>query len=518
MLISINKLQVYLHPAAKKSIMKSYVFLFVTLLCGSIIFVGTSDNKDKPATSVRPITDIIECQSNAFYSPPPISNEEFQRRFGLEPMKTRKNVNALTQAEINAIKVGLLKMKALPYTNPTSFGYQTAIHGTNLPDNLQSWNTCHRAGEGVFFLAWHRMYLYFFERILRHKSGRADLTLPYWDYLTDPVLPAAYRENSPGNPLYMTRNAAINGGGALPASIITAFNNSMAIVPYYTFQSNLNSGPHGSVHTSVNGAMAIVNTAAVDPVFWLHHSEIDRLWEVWRAMCNGRANPVDATWLNKSYVFFDEFGNQVSLTGSQVVEISAQLNYRYDDLPSFPGCPPARPAVVRRDILITRESAVQLNGKRQKADFARESSTQIDSFIRRNNREAFNFSDASTSERLIMTFEGLAVRQMPEGVVEVYINQPDGQTPDFRSIHFVGLLDLFSAEHHTNHHFTNNPADEVELDATKVAEALGLNLNSLRNASVSFYVRGATLNRIEVGTDAEFSIRRIKFSLERSGN
>lgn len=497
--------------------MKSFILLFVTLVSG-IFIVNTVEQKDRAASPARPIADIIECQSVSFYNPPPLSNEEFRLRYGMEAMKTRKNVNLLTQAEINAIKVGLLKMKALPYTNPTSFLYQTAIHGTNLPDNLQSWNTCHRAGEGVFFLAWHRMYLYFFERILRHKSGRADLTLPYWDYMTDPVLPAAYRENSPGNPLYMTRNAAINGGGALPASIITAFNNSLALIPYYTFQSNLNSGPHGSVHTSVNGAMAIVNTAAVDPVFWLHHSEIDRLWEVWRAMCNGRANPIDATWLDKSYVFFDEFGNQVSLTGSQVVEISSQLNYKYDDLPPFPGCAPARPMAVRRDILLTKESEVQFKGKRQKAEFTRERTSQIDSFITTNNRDYFNFSDANSSERLIMTFEGLAVREMPEGVVEVYLNQPDGQTPDYRNINFVGLLDLFSAEHHRNHHLTDLPADEVELDATKAAAALGLTLNSLRDASVSFYVRGVTLNRVEVGTDAEFSIRRIRFSVERAGN
>lgn len=499
--------------------MKNFILLFVTMLSGIYMFVNTQEKKDKTASVKRPVADIIECQSASFYTPPPISNEEFKRRFGMEEMKIRKNVNSLTQAEINAIKVGLLKMKALPYTNPTSFLYQTAIHGTTLPDNLQSWNTCHRAGEGLFFFAWHRMYLYFFERILRHKSGRADLTLPYWNYLTDPVLPAPYRENSPGNPLYMTRNAAINGGGALPASIITAFNNSLALIPYYTFQSNLNSGPHGSVHTTVNGAMAVVNTAAVDPVFWLHHSEIDRLWEVWRAMCNGRANPTDATWLNKSYVFFDEFGNQVTLTGSQVVEISSQLNYKYDDLPPFGGCPASRPVAMGRQTLITKETAVQLNGKKQKAEFARERSSQIDSFIRQNNRNRFNFSDNNDiSERLVITFEGLAVRQMPEGVVEVYLNQPDGQTPDYNSNHFVGLLDLFSAEHHTRNHLTELPEDEVELDATKAAQALGISPEDLRNATVSFYVRGAMLNRIEVGTTAQISIRRIKFSVERYGN
>jgi tyrosinase len=264
--------------------------------------------------------------------------------------------------------------------------------------------------------------------------------------------------------------------------------------------------------------MAVVNTAAVDPVFWLHHSEIDRLWEVWRAMCGGRANPTDATWLTKSYTFFDEFGNPVTLTGSQVVEISSQLNYKYDDLPPFAGCPASRPVLLGRETLITKETAVQLNGRKQKAEFAGEASNQIDSFIRRNNRNNFEFSNRQITERVSISFEGLTIQQMPEGVVEVYLNLPPGQTPDYRSNNFVGLLDLFSAEHHNNHHLTEMQGDEIELDATKAVQALRLNANSLRNATVSFYVRGATLNRVEAGTNAQFSIRRIKFSVDRFSN
>lgn len=500
--------------------MKNFSLLFATLLSGIFMFFGSLNKKTDTAVN-RAITNIVECEPPSFAVPAPISNEEFRLRYGMESMKIRKNVNSLTQAEINAIKVGILKMRALPYTNPTSYMYQSAIHGTTLPDNLLSWNTCHKSGESVFFFAWHRMYIYFFERILRAKSGRADLTLPYWNYMTDPVLHPAYRDNSPGNPLYVAnRNPAINSGGSLPASIQTAFNNSLALVPYYTFQSNLNSGPHGSVHTTVNGDMAVVTTAAKDPVFWLHHSEIDRLWEIWRGMCGGRANPIDTTWLNKTYTFFDEFGNPVSLKGSQVVDISNQLNYKYDDLPSTVSCPGQRPVLVGRETLITKETAVQINGQKLKTDFTQESSAQIDSFIRRNNRTTFNFAsrpgnERQMNERLTITFEGLTVNQMPEGVMEVYINLPEGVTPSPTLNNFVGLLDLFSAEHHNNHHLTTAPADVIEMDATKAAQALGLNANSFRNATVSFYARGATLNRVEVSTTAQISIRRIRFSVDR---
>ncbi len=39
------------------------------------------------------------------------------------------------------------------------------------------------------FLTWHRMFLWYFERVLRQASGDRSLTLPYWDYATAPRLP-----------------------------------------------------------------------------------------------------------------------------------------------------------------------------------------------------------------------------------------------------------------------------------------------------------------------------------------
>ena len=39
--------------------------------------------------------------------------------------------------------------------------------------------------------------------------------------------------------------------------------------------------PHGSMHVEVSGAMARFETAALDPVFWMHHCNVDRLWETY---------------------------------------------------------------------------------------------------------------------------------------------------------------------------------------------------------------------------------------------
>jgi hypothetical protein len=49
---------------------------------------------------------------------------------------------------------------------------------------------------------------------------------------------------------------------------------------------------HDTVHGWVGGTMSNVGYAAFDPVFWAHHTMIDRLWWLWQQQ--GRMNAVPA--------------------------------------------------------------------------------------------------------------------------------------------------------------------------------------------------------------------------------
>ena len=63
-------------------------------------------------------------------------------------------------------------MKARDPSDPTSWRFQANIHGTRdeIPDAFADvWATCQHGT--FFFLSWHRMYLYYFERILRAASA-----------------------------------------------------------------------------------------------------------------------------------------------------------------------------------------------------------------------------------------------------------------------------------------------------------------------------------------------------------
>src|SRR5207248_78456 len=145
--------------------------------------------------------------------------------------------------------------------------------------------------------------------------------LPYWNYSPEGarVLPAAFRAQ--GSPLFrQDRNTGVNNGTPIdqnsPAGSFSA-EPSLRITHYgpqgaaQGFNDFLDGDLHGNVHVAIGNrrGMGQVPWAANDPIFWLHHCNIDRLWASWNRA--GRGNPADAGWLSQTFTFADENGRQV---------------------------------------------------------------------------------------------------------------------------------------------------------------------------------------------------------------
>jgi hypothetical protein len=255
---------------------------------------------------------------------------------------TRQDVGGLTAASkhIKSYAKAVAAMKKLPDTDPTSWKYQAAIHWTTLSPLKTSWDSCQHGN--AFFWSWHRMYIYWFERIVRKKSGDPSFALPYWawDSPSERQLPPMFRDKT--STLYRAwRDPNMNNGtGSLPAWAVdtsTAFATSVFSTPLQTGASDLFQGtPHGSVHVLVNGGMHDVQTAAPDPIFYLHHANVDRLWEVWRASFGGVDPISDSSWTGKTWTFFNENGKPVTMSACQILNAAQQLNYVYEGGPSPP--------------------------------------------------------------------------------------------------------------------------------------------------------------------------------------
>src|SRR5437899_3777698 len=111
----------------------------------------------------------------------------------------RRSINSLAPngPEIAALRRGFQVMQSRQPSDHTSLIYQANMHGTVDRPLLADWETCQHGS--FFFLSWHRMYLYYLERILRAASGDPYLSLPYWNYSdgADPnarALPLPFRQ------------------------------------------------------------------------------------------------------------------------------------------------------------------------------------------------------------------------------------------------------------------------------------------------------------------------------------
>jgi polyphenol oxidase len=180
------------------------------------------------------------------------------------------------------------------------------------------------------FLPWHRAYLYFHERILGKLIGDLNFRLPYWDWENPShrTLPGPYTNpNNNTNPLF-------NGTRSMsPTDTLPAFDvdlgPALSSGTFSLFSSTLENGPHGSVHVDVGGNMGAFSTAAQDPVFYAHHSNVDKAWADWVKADPSHTNPATATWLNKSYGFFDENKVWRSITNTRLADHEGNLRYYY---------------------------------------------------------------------------------------------------------------------------------------------------------------------------------------------
>lgn len=254
----------------------------------------------------------------------------------------RRNVGGMNSYDpvITSYRKAIKAMRELPTSDPRSWSYQAAIHYTFTTPIQTAWDTCQHGN--YFFWSWHRMYLYWFERICRRMACDDCFALPYWDYNSpsERQLPPMFRD--PASELYVSqRDPNLNNGtGSLPAWAVD-YTAGFAQVNFTSGSSQFEQLPHNVVHGLVGGSgpcashwMGCIPTAAQDPIFFLHHCNMDRLWNLWLAQGGGRIDPVwDVTWKSTTYTFFDEEGAQVEMNGCEILRAAQQLHYVYEGEP-----------------------------------------------------------------------------------------------------------------------------------------------------------------------------------------
>jgi tyrosinase len=247
------------------------------------------------------------------------------------------------------------------------------------------WNQCQH--QSWYFLPWHRGYLAAFEAIVLDAvvaaGGPDDWALPYWNYSdqTRPnarTMPDAFDlatlPDGSNNPLRVQRRF---GDGTMPIQLHPSFvvldalqddvfaGGTSDIPPGFggpetvfhhgpesdTTNGGVESLPHNAIHGAIGGVapggdpndwrnfglMSMPITAALDPIFWLHHANIDRLWNAWlRDTQEEHVNSDQTTWLDgpvdRQFVMPTSNQGEWTFTARDVLDTAAPpLEYSYED-------------------------------------------------------------------------------------------------------------------------------------------------------------------------------------------
>ena len=250
---------------------------------------------------------------------------------------------------------------------PVSWISFANIHGTSA-----GFNMCPHGN--WYFLPWHRGYVHMYEQAVRDVTGNAEFAMPFWDWTSHPDFPAAFGdENVDGqpNPLFVAGRLMTTGDSIDPAvSGQAVLNSIMGDVSYEEFgssrasgqnntdptwirrpgvQGELEANPHNNIHCMIRGPFMCAATSPQDPIFQMHHCNIDRIWDAWNRA--GGADSTSPLWLDMTFAdnYIDPQGNLYGHAVNALLDV-APLGYTYVAEPEAPEEP--QPEEPGRDLYL----------------------------------------------------------------------------------------------------------------------------------------------------------------------
>jgi tyrosinase len=229
-----------------------------------------------------------------------------------QPPQLRKSINGLNADDplVKNYAKAVALMKGLPSDDPRNWRQQANIHNNYCPHN--NW----------WFLPWHRAYLYYFENICRDVLQDSSFNLPYWDWTSLPKIPGPFLDSR--SSLWddgRAKNGMIQLGDEIVGTrVISDIVGSSALVDLFSSPTTtdeqredatagaLEFTPHNGVHSTVLGDMANF-LSPLDPIFWLHHCNVDRIWASWSKL-NSNVAPSANLWKNHALIRFYDPGTK----------------------------------------------------------------------------------------------------------------------------------------------------------------------------------------------------------------
>jgi len=377
-----------------------------------------------------------------------------QAQLSQNGVRVRRDIGELAFDDpiLETYREAVAAMQALPADDPRNWVNQAQIHLDFCPHG--NW----------FFLPWHRAYLGAFEAICRDLTGDNDFALPYWDWAKDPQVPAAFYEpewNGGLNPLVNnTREVGPDNTIPLDSTGCEVIESILDETDFELFASgqpfsqnstdtafqraqgssgDLERTPHNDVHVFVRGDM-ITFMSPLDPVFWLHHCNVDRVWALW----NSRNNPNtdDPLWLDFTFEgnFVTPQNDVFDVTIGELQDTLA-LGYRYDNV----ALPPESAMLARpRVMTVARETFANTDAKIAKPEQETAFAVKLSAAATETAQGKTPATEGGRISRVIAVVRDVVIPKDLDVRVRVFLNcsylEPDTPTND---PHYVGSFTFF---------------------------------------------------------------------------
>ncbi|KAI3953170.1 hypothetical protein MKX01_042165 [Papaver californicum] len=326
-----------------------FFMLFIALMSfSSLITRGNSANElvehslictipleNKPSRAVLS-PNLTSCHrsfsdaNKAVYCCPPKRNSEepiidFKFPDPSETIRVRRPAHLVDDEDLAKYQKALTIMKSLPYDDP--------------PYNQEHSNLIFKIHKSWMFFPWHRMMLYFHERIPGSLIGDDTFALPFWNWDSPEgmVMPDMHmnspqfdkeRDTSHFAPrvtdnYYNEVDSGLGPEEPIKANVAFMYHQMVSGAKKMelfmgcqyragtnVFCNGLETAPHNTLHSWIT-----FYAAARDPIFYAHHSNIDHV--------------DDPDWLDIHFFFYNEKSQLVRIKFRDVLNIT-KLGYNYD--------------------------------------------------------------------------------------------------------------------------------------------------------------------------------------------
>jgi tyrosinase len=220
--------------------------------------------------------------------------------------------------------------------------------------------------------------------------------------------------------------------------------------------------------------MGQIPWAANDPIFWVHHCNIDRIWASWNNA--GHANPATSAWLNKTFVFAGPDGKGVKWVVKDYTN-TKKCDYRYDRLIGTKliaaVAESLAPAAVAAPVAVAKSSSgpvalgstpvrVNLKAVASPSPAAAPAASPL----------AARLSALPDDHRLYLVINDFKATAQPETLYRVYLDLPDNAPSDPLNSNYVGSFNFFAAVPHGDDHEHADTARSISFDITDIAADL----------------------------------------------